>query len=488
MTATLCRPLPGSRQHNFYPTHRDTSVASLDSAFQLQEYLAYLIQNDPHDIRRIVSLPKSLSTLDDSRGKDRYLGQEDEKDEAVDESCWIYEHLRRLAQDLNHPLITTLQQECNRETCPEMKAGEWLFLCVAHGNGPNVEKCCAIDYILHTLDSATALLNSPKAFPSRITIPPNSHRHFSSLARRLGRIFGHAYYQHREAFEQSEADTSLYSRFLALAAMYDLVPPDFLDIPHRESSGLSGESEDIEISRAPPDEFGGRGSNSPMGRSRTDTMVRAEGFSLPAEEFEEHIPQSEMMDSVELPASFYHEHEPSPPLDAEAEAEPQASIPTESHEDILPEEVKPQQAQPQEEDVQQSAIEPSHVEAAVTEEEPQDIDEDQPEIEPTDPVATHEDPKEAETKDEEEIDPEVGEMQETTVEPPAEPEEVSVSIPPPPVAGPAENVEPEKEESDEQDPEQNLKEPTDGQDNKPEPATESEPVQTVSSETKDHET
>jgi len=29
------------------------------------------------------------------------------------------------------------------------------------------QQCCAIDYILHTLDSATALLNSPRAFPSR---------------------------------------------------------------------------------------------------------------------------------------------------------------------------------------------------------------------------------------------------------------------------------------------------------------------------------
>jgi hypothetical protein len=41
--------------------------------------------------------------------------------------------IRRLAQDLTHPLITTLQQECSRTTCPEMKAGEWLYLCVAHG-------------------------------------------------------------------------------------------------------------------------------------------------------------------------------------------------------------------------------------------------------------------------------------------------------------------------------------------------------------------
>lgn len=41
---------------------------------------------------------------------------------------------RRLAQDLTYPLITNLQVECTRETCPEMKAGEWLYLCVAHGN------------------------------------------------------------------------------------------------------------------------------------------------------------------------------------------------------------------------------------------------------------------------------------------------------------------------------------------------------------------
>ena len=67
-----------------------------------------------------------------------------------------------------------------------MKAGEWLYLCVAHGNdgamevcmlpiqpfplcsdAPDLQQCCAIDYILHTVDSATALLNSPRAFPSR---------------------------------------------------------------------------------------------------------------------------------------------------------------------------------------------------------------------------------------------------------------------------------------------------------------------------------
>src|SRR6266850_2750597 len=47
--------------------------------------------------------------------------------------------LRRLAQDLSHPLITMLQQECTRATCPEMKAGEWMYLCVAHGNDGAME-------------------------------------------------------------------------------------------------------------------------------------------------------------------------------------------------------------------------------------------------------------------------------------------------------------------------------------------------------------
>lgn len=102
--------------------------------------------------------------------------------------------------------------------------------------------------------------------------------------------------------------------------MYDLVPPDFLDIPPREILESSNEMENIEIGRGPIEEFGVRAnSNSPMpgGRSRTDTMVRAEGFILGNEEFEEHIPppETEEMENVELPASFYHERMPSPPIE-----------------------------------------------------------------------------------------------------------------------------------------------------------------------------
>jgi hypothetical protein len=30
------------------------------------------------------------------------------------------------------PLITSLLPVCTRETCPEMRAGEWQYICVAH--------------------------------------------------------------------------------------------------------------------------------------------------------------------------------------------------------------------------------------------------------------------------------------------------------------------------------------------------------------------
>ncbi|KAG8945003.1 hypothetical protein FRC04_001258 [Tulasnella sp. 424] len=223
------RPTRGSRlQDAIPPRPANLQLSDIDSAFPLQEYITHLVQLDPHDVNTIVSIPEARK--DDASGSG---SSPEEKESGVDESCWIYEQLRRLAQDLTHPLITSLQAECNRTTCPEMKAGEWLYLCVAHGTGPSatMEQCCAIDYITHTLDSATALLNSPRAFPSRLQIPLASKRQFPSLARRLSRIFAHAYYHHREVFEQAEAESSLYARFLMLAKRFDLVPTEFLVLP-----------------------------------------------------------------------------------------------------------------------------------------------------------------------------------------------------------------------------------------------------------------
>ncbi|KAL1712790.1 Mob1/phocein [Schizophyllum commune] len=289
MTAIVQRPFRGARISSFYPVKTLPSLASLDSAFQLQEYISLLIRLDVHDVERIVNLPE--------KSKNGDADGEKKTDANVDQYCWIYEQLRRLAQDLTHPLCTMLQLECNRQTCPEMKAGEWLYLCVAHGNDGAMEQCCAIDYILHTIDSATALLNSPRAFPSRLQIPTSSHRHFSALARRLGRIFAHAYFHHREAFEQAEAESSLYARFLALTQKFDLVPAEFLVIPPRVDPEAEVEPPrvlpprqhhepptlDVNARERSPPGLGGAESPRKFGRNRTDTMVFSEAQSVAEE-------------------------------------------------------------------------------------------------------------------------------------------------------------------------------------------------------------
>ncbi|EGO29097.1 hypothetical protein SERLADRAFT_346076, partial [Serpula lacrymans var. lacrymans S7.9] len=347
MAAVIQRPLRGSRVSSFYPVKSLPALSSLDSAFQLQEYISLLIRLDMHDVDTIVSLPgkanakekegeKSPEPQESDSPKTEEKEVERKSEIQVDRACWIYEQLRRLAQDLSYPLITTLQQECTRTSCPEMKAGEWLYLCVAHGNDGAMEQCCAIDYILHTLDSATALLNSPRAFPSRLSIQQSSYRHFSSLARRLGRIFAHAYFHHREAFEQAEAESSLYARFLKLTIEFDLVPNEFLVIPQRAVQH-NGEARDdgVEPPRllaaaiSPPQDTGPDshmatgasqisevssnqqrnspgavnlgnvvGTDSPrkMGRSRTDTMVLSEGFSA-AEELAAYHSMNDTSDS-----------------------------------------------------------------------------------------------------------------------------------------------------------------------------------------------
>ncbi|KZV82977.1 Mob1/phocein [Exidia glandulosa HHB12029] len=266
--AAVARPQRGERFASFFPPVPEPvpSVFNIESAFQLQEYIALLIRHDVHDVDKIVSVPASVD------------------DKTVDEACWIYEHLRRLAQDLTHPLITTLQQECTRQTCPEMKAGEWLYLCVAHGNGGTTEAY----YILHTLDSATALLTSSKAFNSRINIPPASLRHFSSLARRLSRIFAHAYFHHREAFEQAEAETSLYARFLALSQKFDLVPAEFLLIPTPPptvpalETGATDSGKGTSPGAESPNDALSPNSLSRLGRPRTDTMYFSGDFNFMA--------------------------------------------------------------------------------------------------------------------------------------------------------------------------------------------------------------
>ena len=78
------------------------SLSSLDSAFQLQEYISLLIRLDVHDVDSIVSLPgTSKKDSDAAREKQGTEGSSDDDKDGdkkseiqVDQACWIYEQLR----------------------------------------------------------------------------------------------------------------------------------------------------------------------------------------------------------------------------------------------------------------------------------------------------------------------------------------------------------------------------------------------------------
>lgn len=130
---------------------------------------------------------------------------------------------------------------CSSQTCPEMRASEWQYLCAVH-DPP--KSCCAIDYCCHTLDWATNTLTSPKYFPSRLTLgseaaggPQASMRHLTNIFRRLYRIFAHAWFQHRDVFWEVEGHDGLYVFFKTVCDLFKLIPPDGYTIPP-EAEGL----------------------------------------------------------------------------------------------------------------------------------------------------------------------------------------------------------------------------------------------------------
>lgn len=109
-TPFIQRPLRGSRISSFYPVKSLPALSSLDSAFQLQEYISLLTRLDVHDIETITTPPGPHKEAKDMEGvasseKGEQGGMEglagseseksgEEKDMSIDEACWIYEQLR----------------------------------------------------------------------------------------------------------------------------------------------------------------------------------------------------------------------------------------------------------------------------------------------------------------------------------------------------------------------------------------------------------
>eukprot|EP00732_Lithocolla_globosa_P004301 Lithocolla_globosa_v1_NODE_3910_length_1552_cov_15.615230.p1 type:complete len:211 gc:universal NODE_3910_length_1552_cov_15.615230:808-1440(+) len=180
-------------------------LEDMDSTFAVQQHLQTLISTSLDNVEEILTLPENQ-----------------------DSSVWQYEQLRQFTLELNH-LTVWLLPACNQETCPMMIATEeWSYLCASH---QPPKECSAIDYIIHTMDSTTLLLNSLKSFPSRFSIPPESVKHFQPCARRLYRIFAHAYFHHPDVFNEFEKERKLLERFVKFCRMFELVQEQLFIIP-----------------------------------------------------------------------------------------------------------------------------------------------------------------------------------------------------------------------------------------------------------------
>jgi len=192
------RVLPGTKADALWGWKWDDKWDDLQGTFPAQEYLHQLILRDSSAVERIIALPSTT----------------------VDKNVWILEHLRRFLCELN--LLTVyLDDECNIDTCPKMCAtNDWEFLCAAH---VEPKKCCAMDYIVHTLVGFISLLSNPQHFPSRTKVTAESAKYFSSVVRRLYRVFAHAYYHHRSAFDKFEAKTHLTERFIQFSLKFGLM-------------------------------------------------------------------------------------------------------------------------------------------------------------------------------------------------------------------------------------------------------------------------
>jgi len=246
---------PGTRAADMALGPSLVPLSQLDSPFQLQEHLKALYSHLTHT-------PGSTHTIPISKETALQLSTAPQinENESVDRNLWLYELCRFLTMKANVVSIFLMNDNppCSAQTCPEMRASEWQYLCAVH---EPPKSCCAIDYCNHTLDWAANVLTSPKHFPSRLALGGEagnviqSMRQLTNIFRRNYRIFAHAWFQHRDVFWSVEATYGLYIFFKTVCDEYHLIPEDSYTIP-AEAEGLPEDSNDRNA--APASEPGSR--------------------------------------------------------------------------------------------------------------------------------------------------------------------------------------------------------------------------------------
>ncbi|OCK91366.1 Mob1/phocein [Cenococcum geophilum 1.58] len=328
---------PGTKAADMAEGPPLVELIEIDSAFQLTEHLKALHNFLTHSLGCTTTIP-----ID--KQKALRLAQ---PPEGVDKALWLYELCRFLTQKVNSIIIALFSDSppCSSQTCPEMRASEWQYLCAVH-DPP--KSCCAIDYCCHTLDWAANTLTSPKHFPSRLALGTETNsahqqvRQLTNIFRRVYRIFAHAWFQHRDMFWKVENKSGLYIFFKTVCDVYSLIPEDNFTIPS-EAEGI--DSTPVSTAMNPPtilqkdDQIQATNENGPEGaadttiasgnttkRHRPTSSISATSVATVVEENEEEEEHQPKEDAPKPESESGSESIPTPGPESEPEPKTEAEV------------------------------------------------------------------------------------------------------------------------------------------------------------------
>ncbi|KAK3623033.1 hypothetical protein LTR56_003551 [Elasticomyces elasticus] len=245
-TASTRRIRPGTKSEDMSEGPPLIPLQDIDSPFPLTEHLRALHAHHTHPAH----LPNTTTPITPSIAA--LLVQ---PPDGTSKEIWLYELARFLIQKTNAVIIALFADSppCSPQTCVEMRASEWQYLCAVH-DPP--KSCAAIDYCCHTLDWAATTLTSSKMFPSRLglgggvggagaggqdKVLQHQLREITNIFRRVYRIYAHAWFQHREMFWRVEGKLGIYGLFKRVCDEYGLIQGENYTIP-REAEGLAEEA------------------------------------------------------------------------------------------------------------------------------------------------------------------------------------------------------------------------------------------------------
>lgn len=109
-----------------------------------------------------------------------------------------------------------------------MKVNNESYKCTVHDKWRD---CCAIEYIIHNLDSSTEVILNLRHFFAKPNVSESAVRNLEQIVRRLYRLFSHCFYYHKDVFEEFEREMSLYKRFFEFMIKFKFNKKDTLIPP-----------------------------------------------------------------------------------------------------------------------------------------------------------------------------------------------------------------------------------------------------------------